>query len=520
MGHKFADIMFTESVQEIQREKGSRDGYSQWEDSPDFNHRVDEKVALFLSERDSFYMASVNENDWPYVQHRGGPKGFVKILDTKTLGFADFKGNRQYVSAGNFVNNNRIALFFMDYPNKRRLKLLGRIEKVTREQPELLERLHLSSYDAEVEQGYLIRIEAFDWNCPQHITPRYDQEQVQAIMVQLREDMELTAQPRSSATRTLGTGSLPLVISGMRQLTPRVRSFELRHAHGEELPPVKAGSHLTLPVLLESGALEQRSYSICSDPADRDRYEIAVLREEAGRGGSKAVHALFTLGLGLNSEPPENQFELHEDERPALLLAAGIGITPILAMAHELQAWCVPFEIHYAGRSLAEMAFAKNLKRLFGDAVTLYSKADGERLNLTKVLSTTATDSIVYTCGPNRFISGVQESADSLGIDPERIRFERFSAETFSEDQPFRLELSRSEKSLVVRADQSILEALDEAGIAAPSSCRTGTCRTCVQTVLDGEVLHRDSVLSDHDRINLMCPCVSRSAGEHLTLDL
>jgi predicted pyridoxine 5'-phosphate oxidase superfamily flavin-nucleotide-binding protein len=136
-------------------------------------------------------MASVSETDWPYLQHRGGPKGFMQVVDESTLGFADFSGNKQYVSTGNFRNNNRVALFFMDYPNRRRLKLLGRIEEVSDENSALMRKFNKASageegnYRRKIERGFLIHIEAYDWNCPQHITPRFSESEIESAIAPL-----------------------------------------------------------------------------------------------------------------------------------------------------------------------------------------------------------------------------------------------------------------------------------------------------------------------------------------------
>ncbi len=174
MPHKFADIMFTETVKSIQSDFGSRKMYTRMEEgTEDYNNLIGPNEATFISARDSLYMASVSETGWPYVQHRGGPLGFVKILDQKTIAMPDFRGNRQYVSVGNLTKDNRVSLFFMDYPNKTRLKLLGRVELVGLDQPKIIEKLQMPDYRGHIERGYVIKVEAFDWNCPQHITERY-----------------------------------------------------------------------------------------------------------------------------------------------------------------------------------------------------------------------------------------------------------------------------------------------------------------------------------------------------------
>ncbi len=190
MGHKFAEIAFTKSVREVQRELGSRKGYLSMEAGEDSNHLLGERERDFINARDSFYMASVSETGWPYVQHRGGPAGFMKVLNERTIGFADFRGNRQYVSVGNLRKDDRVSLFFMDYPNRTRLKLLGRVRLVTAEESALLAELKVDDYRGRVERGFLIDVEAFDWNCPQHITPRYTQPQVDELITPLLEENE------------------------------------------------------------------------------------------------------------------------------------------------------------------------------------------------------------------------------------------------------------------------------------------------------------------------------------------
>jgi predicted pyridoxine 5'-phosphate oxidase superfamily flavin-nucleotide-binding protein len=186
MPHGFAQIAFTPMVQRIQQERGSRATYARMEDNPDqVNMRLGEAEAEFLAARDSFYMATVSETGWPYVQHRGGPAGFVRVLNPTTLGFADFRGNRQYVSIGNLLMGERVSLFFMDYPGRRRLKLFGRARIIGPDHP-LLAQLEVADYRARVEQGVLITVEGFDWNCPQHITPRFSSDEVEAGIAGLR----------------------------------------------------------------------------------------------------------------------------------------------------------------------------------------------------------------------------------------------------------------------------------------------------------------------------------------------
>jgi uncharacterized protein len=187
MAHKFAEIAFTPNVKNEQERSGSRRSYARMEQGDDHHDRLGANEAAFIAERDSFYMATVGETGWPYIQHRGGPAGFVRILDEKTIGFADFAGNRQFVSVGNMQSNDRVSLFFMDYPNQTRLKLLGRVRLIGADESRLLEQLQLPDYRARIERGMIITVEGFDWNCPQHITPRFTQTQVLAMVSPLKD---------------------------------------------------------------------------------------------------------------------------------------------------------------------------------------------------------------------------------------------------------------------------------------------------------------------------------------------
>jgi len=186
MPHGFAEIAFTPTVKKIQEELGSRPSYARMEDGPEaVNHRLTETEAAFIAARNSFYMATVSETGWPYIQHRGGPAGFMRVLDEAMIGFADFRGNRQYVSVGNLSTDDRVSLFFMDYPNRTRLKLLGHARIIGLEDAAILSRLETPDYRARVERGVLIKIEGFDWNCPQHITERYTPDDVREVTVRL-----------------------------------------------------------------------------------------------------------------------------------------------------------------------------------------------------------------------------------------------------------------------------------------------------------------------------------------------
>ena len=189
MSHRFADIAFTGAVKAAQEQYRSRAQNEHLQRAGAPHDALGDAEAAFIAERDSFYMATVSETGWPYVQHRGGPPGFLKVLEPRKLAFADFRGNTQLISAGNAANNDRVSLIMMDYRNRQRLKLLGRIrfEDASRADAEIVKAVQLPEYRGRVERLAVIEIEAFDWNCPQHISPRFTEAEMRSALQPLRE---------------------------------------------------------------------------------------------------------------------------------------------------------------------------------------------------------------------------------------------------------------------------------------------------------------------------------------------
>jgi uncharacterized protein len=197
MSRRFHELAFTPLVKEHQQEHGSRAQYERLAERSPLGNALGPDEQTFISLRDSFYMASVSETGWPYIQHRGGPIGFVHTLEPSLLGFADLRGNKQYISLGNFDHDSRVALFFMDYPSQTRLKVLGRVEihEHDSQTPALIASFQTPDKTAVIERVILIHVEAFDWNCPQHITPRYTVEELQPTLISFQQQLaELKAE--------------------------------------------------------------------------------------------------------------------------------------------------------------------------------------------------------------------------------------------------------------------------------------------------------------------------------------
>ena len=427
MSRAFARIAFTPAVQAVQARMGSRDAYLNAELGETETAELRSYEIDFIGARDSFYMGTVGENGWPYVQHRGGPTGFLKVLDARTIGFADFTGNRQYITVGNLKGEERVSLFLMDYPGQRRLKIWGRARLVDEDaEPALVARLESPSYRAPVERGVVITVEAFDWNCPKYITPRFTEREMKEL-VGVLPSAAAGGEPSREVIDEIGTGPFKLEVTGLRQLTPRVRAYELRAPEGSVLPSVEAGAHIAVPVQLPGGSTVTRQYSLVTHPDRRDRFEIAVLREDDGRGGSSAIHASWQIGTRLALGLPANQFPLHEDDRHAVLVAGGIGITPILAIARALKARGSSFELHYSGRAPADMAYRDQLAIELSDRLHLhFTRAEGgKRVNLQSVMRAAPADALFYVCGPSPLIKAARQAAGELGI-TGRLRYESF----------------------------------------------------------------------------------------------
>lgn len=299
-----------------------------------------------------------------------------------------------------------------------------------------------------------------------------------------------------------------------------VVSLHLAAADGAELPPWEPGAHLELR--LPSGL--RRQYSVCGDPADRDRYLVCVLREGSGRGGSVEVHDRLEVGTEIGSSAPRNHFPL-VDAPDYVLLAGGIGITPLKAMAEELQRRGDTWQLIYGGRTRQSMAFAEELLSAHPDRVTLLPQDECGLPDLERIAETLTVGTRLYCCGPAPMLTAVTEACDRAG-QADRLHLERFTAaETApdtSGDAAFEVELRESGVTLTVAADQSLLEAIRSVRTDVDFSCQEGYCGTCETRVLGGRPEHRGTLMSaeEHDAEGTMLVCVGRALSPKLVLDL
>lgn len=321
-------------------------------------------------------------------------------------------------------------------------------------------------------------------------------------------------------------GNFDVVVAGIRELTPRVREYLLRSADGSALPDYVAGAHVAVHTVSAERGLIVRHYSLVggSDVADdpRNTYRIAVQREDHARG-SAHIHATFQPGTRLRIGPPVNNFPLDRRDRRVLLLAGGIGITPIFSMARSLARRHRPHQIFYAGRNASAMAYHDELARLAGERVRFhYSDSQGHP-DLEAVLRRQPEDTVVYVCGPARMIEATQAAAARLGWDAGRVRREMFGAGFAGLAMPFEVRLQRTGRTVHVGPDVSILDALLADGIPVLWDCRRGECGLCPLPVVsaDGPIEHHDRYLTAEEKASgeTLCICVSRTRGSELVLD-
>ena len=328
----------------------------------------------------------------------------------------------------------------------------------------------------------------------------------------------MTATDVAPPVASPGREQLTLLVRQVRLEATGIHSYELVDPDGVALPAASAGSHID--VHLPNGIVRQ--YSLANDPAERHHYVIAVLREERGRGGSRAVHETLHVGDRVQASMPRNTFRLARGVRRHILIAGGIGITPFKAMHHELATANQTYELHYCAKSKDHAAFADDLEA--AGARFHFDGGDPRNgLDIAGLLRECADGTHVYFCGPPGFMAAC--AAATAHWPKERVHSEYFAVPIATTDPSavlggFTVEIASTGMRLSVRPDQSIVDALSENGVAVETSCVSGLCGTCKVGYLAGTVEHRDFILDDSERDSFLTTCVSRASSPSLTLDL
>jgi len=319
---------------------------------------------------------------------------------------------------------------------------------------------------------------------------------------------------------TVGTPKLDVTVAEVVEVNALIKRFRFVRADGGEMPPFSGGAHVVVE-MDDHGTRRLNPYSLMSDPSDRSGYSISVRRDDVGRGGSLYLHTHVQAGMRMQISHPVNLFPVDARARKHLLLAGGIGITPFMSMMAQLQRQGQRFELHYAVRSPSLGAYCDHLTSIYGDRVHLYFDEAGQAVDLDTLLAGQPLGTHLYICGPKGMIAWAKARAEAAGWPANTVHSEEFLAPPVG--NPFAVEFARSGKTVTVGAAQSILEAMEMAGVDAPYLCRGGACGQCETAVLacDGHIHHHDHWLSDEDKASnrKIMPCVSRFEGRSLVLD-
>ena len=318
-----------------------------------------------------------------------------------------------------------------------------------------------------------------------------------------------------------GGGTVLVEVTAIEQITPQIKHFTLRPVDRSPLPAFSGGSHVVV-VMRAAHRVHRNPYSLLSAPSDRSAYQIAVRRMEESRGGSEFMHTQLQVGSHLEIAHPVNLFPLDKIARKHVLIAGGIGITPFLAQLEDLHDGAIPYELHYAVRGAEHAAFAERLRAREAGRVRFYFDSAAQAIDFDGLLSGQPLGTHVYVCGPAGMINRVLATARRWGWPDSHVHWEKFSAPPSG--LAFEVFLARAQIGVKVLPDQSLLEAIEAAGVEVPYLCRGGVCGFCQTRVLalDGELLHHDHYLSDADKLRgkSIMPCVSRANCKSLVLDL
>ena len=525
-----SDVAFTPTVKGIQDRLGSRRNYEETEQESDWwLDKVTPELAEFVADRDSFYLGTANAEGQPYIQHRGGPKGFLKVLDDRTLAFADFSGNRQYISYGNLNDNDKAFIFLMDYTNRKRIKVWG-TAKIVEDDPELMEKLTDPNYRGKPERAFVFRISLWDGNCPQHINPRYTEEQIQ----------ELPECPCCDPNP--GRFSASLEVAEVIDETENVKTFRLVQPGGGNIPfEYLPGQFLTLDIE-PGGKRTRRSYTIASTPTRPECLEITVKREDMGLV-SRYLHDEVKPGSHLRLSAPAGRFTFTGVERNSIvLIAAGVGITPMMSVVRYLtdQNWEGEIFLMLSFRRHKDFIFFREIEELEERHRNLHlevtlSRPEGDwsgpkgRIGKELIANFVpdATTRLFHICGPEPMMRDVQTMLDELGVPKEQVKIEAFGtvkrkpkADAASGAGPLvsdaTVTFASVGKSAPLPPDEPILDVADSIGVEIDNACRSGTCGSCKVKLVSGKVSMEceDALTREEKTQGVILACQAISLGD------
>ena len=313
---------------------------------------------------------------------------------------------------------------------------------------------------------------------------------------------------------------IPVRVIEVAEITPLIKRFRFEPLDGSALPTFSPGAHITVE-FEDGGVVRRNPYSLMSSPYDLSTYAISVRRDDAGRGGSRRLHEIMRPGMSLHVSGPTNLFPIEQSARKHLLIAGGIGITPFLAMCEQLLQEQAHFELHYAIRTQGMGAYVAELRHRLGRRITVHADDQNQSIPFQSLLRRQPLGTHLYVCGPGGMIDLLLGAAREIGWPESTLHSERFTAP--ASGMPYKIELAQSGKTVSVGPQQSMLEAIEAAGVDAPYLCRGGVCGECETRVIvcNGKLLHADHYLTEAEKTSgkTVMPCVSRFEGTRLVLD-
>jgi len=471
-----------------------------------------------VTEADSFYVGSACSNGKMSntnnaftskfdkfscdASHRGGYPGFVEVIEGKRLRIPDYQGNSMFNTLGNIQNYPKAGLVFVDFEK-------GILLQITGDATILWDQNDPSNKTGGTQRFWDLEIKA------------WQQTHLPKELVWDFFDYS-PHNPRETENKLDHTQQLKLKVAQVKQKSDLINQYRLVDSEDGILPAFEPGAHLPITLSLADDQTVERHYSLLSSHHENRYYEIAVQREENGRGGSKYIHQHLTEDSIITAKPPSNEFSLSPTGMHTILIAGGIGITPILSMLRAVVEKQSSFEIHYTAKTEADLAYQEEVIALAKDKAHFYFSQgkNANRLDLKHLLSARDRDSHIFLCGPVRMLEAVRDLGIEFNWQENHIHFENFGTSHSTNNSAFEVELKKSAQTLQVQANKTLLEALLDAKVTIPFDCKRGECGLCSTVVIEGEVDHRDIYLNKQERKQHLCVCVSRAKGKKLTLDL
>jgi len=465
--------------------------------APELGEELTQVQRTLITNADSFFVGSgVNEhhNDASY---RGGDPGFVSIVNNQQLLIPDYKGNSMFNTLGNLQANPKAGLVFIDFENNKLLQLTGS-GKVLWDQPD-----HNNDTGG-TKRYWQFNIKSWqETSLPQGINWAF-----------------FDYSPHNPKPEALN--ELTLVVSAIEKKSEKIKLFRLTARDGGILPAFEPGAHLPIQAKLPKNKTAWRHYSIISSSHDNRFYEVAVQQEKNGGGGSNYLHEQLRIGQQLKAKQPVNDFSLTSSGKHHILIAGGIGITPILAMLRQLSENQQSFELHYSVKTAEELVFKEEIIKLAGKHAHFYisQQSNANRLDCESLLAASDKSSHVYICGPVRLIEAVKNTADDIGWQMNQVHYESFGAVVQQTDKAIEVKLQKSGQVIVIDAKETLLEGLLSAKVSVPYECKRGECGMCITEYVEGEPEHRDVYLTKKEKAHSICVCVSRAKSNSITLNL